>query len=79
MPVWCPNCHAMLPEGVEKCPRCGAPIKASQAELAADGEADVEPSDVAWYSGYTIAMILIPLLLVVGIGLLCFILFLNNS
>ena len=24
MPIWCPECNAMLAEGTEECPRCGA-------------------------------------------------------
>ncbi len=26
MPTFCPKCNAMLPDGLEKCPRCGTKL-----------------------------------------------------
>jgi len=69
MPVWCPECNAMLAEGTELCPRCGAQINESSAEEG------FSRSDVAWFSAYTIAIVLIPIIVGIGIALLCLFLF----
>lgn len=71
MPVWCPECHAMLPDGTQECPRCGAQIQSPDA-----GD-EFSRSDIAWFSAYTIAMVAIPIIIGVGIGLLCLFLFLR--
>jgi hypothetical protein len=55
----------MLVEGTEECPRCGALIHEAETE---DG---FSRSDVAWFSAYTIAILLIPIIVGVGIALLC--------
>jgi uncharacterized paraquat-inducible protein A len=71
MPVWCPECHAMLPDDSQECPRCGAHIAES------DTEDNFNRSDIAWFSAYTIAIIVIPIIVGVGIGLICLLLFLR--
>ena len=71
MPIWCPECNAMLAEGTEQCPRCGAKINGPGSE---DG---FSKSDIAWFSAYTIAIILIPIIIGIGIALLCLFLFLR--
>ena len=38
MPEWCPECHAMLPEGVEECPRCGAKLHGKDDDPALNKE-----------------------------------------
>lgn len=65
MPDWCPECNAMLVEGTEECPRCGAVIHEPRAE---DG---FSRSDVAWFSAYTIAILIIPIIVGVGVALFC--------
>lgn len=70
MPVWCPNCNAMLPEGLEKCPRCGARLDRSEQE------GEIGRKDVAWISAYTIGILLIPLVIGLLIGLACILIFL---
>lgn len=55
----------MLPDDTKECPRCGTRLGS-----AAEGE-NFSRSDVIWFSAYTIAVVLIPLLVGVGIGLLC--------
>ncbi len=65
MPVWCPECNTLLAEGTEECPRCGTLIKEPEAESWFRG------TDIAWFSAYTIAIMLIPILIGVGIALLC--------
>jgi len=71
MPDWCPQCHAMLTEGTQECPRCGARLGES------DHQEGFSRSDIAWFSGYTIAIILIPIIISVAIGLICIWLFLG--
>ena len=72
MPVWCPNCNAMLPEGSEQCPRCGARL------ATAEKEGEIGAGDVAWISAYTIGILLIPLVLGLLIGLACILIFLHR-
>jgi hypothetical protein len=36
-------------------------------------------SDIVWFSAYTIGIVLIMIIIGVGLGLLCFLLFLNRS
>ena len=65
----------MLPEGIEECPRCGAALPESQW----GDEDEIKRSAVFWYSLYTIAIALIPILIGVGIGLLCILLFITRA
>jgi predicted amidophosphoribosyltransferase len=67
MPVWCPQCHAMLPEGLGKCPRCGARL----GQAASEENEVFSKKDMFWYSAYTIGMMLIPFVFILIIGLLC--------
>lgn len=69
MPIWCPECNAMLADGTEECPRCGTLIETLEPENEFRG------SDIAWFSAYTIAIMLIPIIVGVGIALLCLFLF----
>jgi uncharacterized paraquat-inducible protein A len=73
MPIWCPECNAMLAEGTEECPRCGAHLENS------DPDEGFSRSDIAWFSAYTIAIIVIPIIIGVGIGVLCLLLFNSRS
>ena len=73
MPVWCPQCHAMLPEGSEECPRCGAHLGTS------DHEDGFSRSDVAWFSAFTIGILVIPLIIGVAIALICIFVFLSRT
>lgn len=73
MPDWCPECNAMLVEGTEVCPRCGT-------ELAGQGEdSDFSRSDIALFSAYTIAIVLIPLIVGIGVALLCLLVFFGRG
>ena len=56
MPVWCPECNAMLADGTEERPRCGTQLGTPEPENEFRG------SDVAWFSAYIIAIILIPII-----------------
>jgi hypothetical protein len=69
MPVWCPKCNAMLPEGLEECPRCGASL------TPAKKEGEIGGRDVAWLSAYTIGILVIPLIVGLLIGLACVLIF----
>jgi uncharacterized paraquat-inducible protein A len=70
MPVWCHQCHAMLTEGSTECPRCGANLGIS------DDNEGFSRSDIAWFSAYTIGILIIPLIIIVAIGLICIFAFL---
>ena len=69
MPIWCPECNAMLAEGTEECPRCGANL------IDPNSDGGFNKSDVAWFSAYTIAILIIPIIIGIGIALLCLFLF----
>lgn len=72
MPVWCPDCHAMLPEGLNECPKCGARLGDSNEE------GKIGRSDIFWMSAYTIGIALIPIVVVLIISLLCILLFVSR-
>jgi hypothetical protein len=61
----------MLAEGTEQCPRCGTKINGPGSE------GGFSKSDIAWFSAYTIAIVLIPIIIGIGIALLCLFLFLR--
>lgn len=73
MPIWCPECNGMLAEGTEVCPRCGAQIDISGPDES------FSKSDIAWFSAYTIAIVAIPIIIGVGIGVLCLLLFFSRN
>lgn len=66
----------MLPEGVKECPRCGASIEKNPW---GEDEEKIKRSVVFWYSLYTIFVALLPILIGVGIGLLCILLFIARA
>jgi hypothetical protein len=59
----------MLAEGTGECPRCGALIKDPSS-----GE-EFSRSEIAWFSAYTIGIVLVPIIVGIGIALLCLFLF----
>jgi predicted amidophosphoribosyltransferase len=67
MPEWCPKCNAMLPEGLDRCPRCGKKLRSSKGD-------EYSFKDVLGISSQVLVIILIPVVLIVVIGLLCTIL-----
>jgi hypothetical protein len=69
MPVWCPKCHAMLPDGLEACPKCGTRLGNSEEE------GEIGRSDIFWMSAYSIGIVLIPVVVILIIGVLCILLF----
>jgi len=68
MPEWCPKCNAMLPPGSRKCPVCGAKLPSSPGDQTSNKE-------IFWFSAYIIGLALIPLLIALGIGILCILFF----
>ena len=69
MPDWCPECNAMLVEGSEECPRCGAQISGQ------GGDETLKGSDIAWFSAYTIAILVIPIVIGIAVALICLLVF----
>jgi hypothetical protein len=74
MAIWCPHCHAMLPEGLEACPHCGASLSAAKPQ----SEEQISRSSIAWYSAYTIGIALIVIIVGVGVITLCMLLFIGR-
>jgi hypothetical protein len=64
MAEWCPKCHVMLSPGLEKCPACGA-------DLPKVGKSDFTNKDILAFSLYFLGIALIPILFILGIGLIC--------
>ncbi len=73
MPDWCPKCNAMLTEGTQVCPRCGASLG-----IPLIGEdTDTDRKTVLWYSLYMIGAVLGPIIIILCIGLICAYLYLR--
>ncbi len=64
MPVWCPKCHAMLPEGTPKCTVCGT-------KLENDQEGALTRREMLALNLYVIGIALIPVIVVILLGLVC--------
>ncbi len=65
----------MLPPGLEKCPACGAKLGKKQIPKPGRTFGDqITGQDVFWLSAYIIGIALIPLLIAVGLGILCMLL-----
>jgi len=64
MAEWCPKCHAMLSPGLENCPACGV-------LLPKIPKSDFTRKDILSFSLYFLGIALIPILFIVGIGLIC--------
>ena len=69
MPVWCSNCHAMLPEGLEECPKCGTRLGNPEEE------GKIGRSDIFWMSAYIIGIALILLVVLLVVVLSCILVF----
>ena len=74
MPDWCPNCNAMFPDGLKECPRCGIPLGGGERE----DEVNINRKTIAYYSLYTIGIVLVPIIIGLCIGLLCLFLFIRQ-
>ena len=74
MTVWCPHCHAMLPEGLEACPRCGENLAAAKPQ----SEEQISRSAIVWYSAYTIGIALLVIAVGVVVILLCMLVFIGR-
>lgn len=70
MPAWCPKCGAMLPDGLEKCPRCAAKLPKAPANPEA-----FTNREIFLLTLETFKIILLPIVLVLIVGLLCWLLF----
>jgi hypothetical protein len=67
MPEWCPKCHAMLPEGLDRCPSCGKRLRSGHGE-------SFSFKDILGISSSVLLVVLIPLIIVIIGGLLCIVL-----
>ena len=64
MVEWCPKCHAQLPPGLDKCPRCGKRLRKKNPD-------EYTARDIFWLSATTLGFILVPLLVMVVAALIC--------
>jgi hypothetical protein len=75
MTEWCPKCHAMLPPGLETCPACGAKLRKKAGKLSVNmGSDQYTGRDIFWLSAYIVGIALIPILVAIGLGILCMLL-----
>lgn len=72
MPVWCQKCGAMLPEGLESCPRCGMKINSP-----ATGDEDLNRQEISSLTMDVLRILLIPVLAALVLAFLCYFLFLR--
>ncbi|HET7091717.1 MAG TPA: hypothetical protein VFL17_24050 [Anaerolineae bacterium] len=67
MPVFCPHCGVMQPEGVAKCANCGKPmppVAAPQAETPAD---EISPAEMRAYVGVVLRYTVVPIVITVAV------------
>lgn len=57
----------MLAEGTDKCPRCGTKLEATGG-----GEADLSPREIWNLTFYILRILLVPFLVALVIGLICY-------
>ncbi len=72
MPVWCPKCGAMLPDGLAICPRCGAQVSKPSA-----GKTELGTREIAQLTFDILRILLIPVIVILTISFLCYLLFLR--
>jgi predicted nucleic acid-binding Zn ribbon protein len=70
MPVWCAKCGAMLPDGLEICPRCGHIINSKIEQ-----KTDLNAREIWNLTFYILKLLLVPVLLVLGVSVLCYLVF----
>ncbi len=68
MPVWCPKCNAMLPDGTQQCPACGAKISNSSPGTG------IGKDELRSIGLYIFGIALIPIVLAIILGILCLVL-----
>jgi hypothetical protein len=65
----------MLPPGLEECPACGAKLRKKRGSLSSKMDSNQYTGrDIFWFSAYIIGIALIPILIAVGLGILCMLL-----
>jgi len=62
MPVFCPHCGVMQPEGVAKCANCGKPMP--KAESPAD---EIGPAEMRVYVGVVLRYTVLPILVTIAV------------
>ncbi len=64
MPVFCPNCGVMQPEGVAQCANCGKPIPAARAAQSSD---EITRPETMAYIGLAFKYTLLPIIITVAV------------
>jgi uncharacterized membrane protein YvbJ len=62
MPVFCPHCGVMQPEGVAKCANCGKPMP--KAETPAD---EIGPAEMRTYVGVVLRYTVVPIVITIAV------------
>ncbi len=66
MPDWCPKCNAMLPPGLEECPRCGKKLSGTGEKPRA-----LENQDIANITLVVLGFAAIPIVVIILIAVVC--------
>ena len=48
MDIYCPNCERRIPQGLEKCPKCGCILKAKTGRKVRWWQRDADPQDMIY-------------------------------
>ncbi len=65
MPIWCPKCNSMLPEGTSKCPVCGTKLGGDDEEEA------LTRKEYMVINLYVLGIILGPIIIALLLGIIC--------
>ncbi len=66
MPVWCPKCNAILPDGTKKCPVCGAKISGS------NNPSELSREETRAIFIYIMGIAAIPIVIGILLALICY-------
>lgn len=67
MPTWCKNCGALLPDGLERCPKCGK--KLGRTPKNSEG---ISPGEIRLLTKEVLRIVLIPVVIALILGILCY-------
>jgi len=67
MPVFCPHCGVMQPEGVAQCANCGKPMPPAAATGANAPADEIGPAEMRAYVGVVLRYTVVPILITVAV------------
>jgi uncharacterized membrane protein YvbJ len=68
MPAWCPHCGTMMPEGLDKCPKCG---KSLERDTRKDPD-KLSSVEIRIAIAETFRILLIPIVFAIVMGVICY-------